>query len=89
MGIPGADSIISLSSSEMSEIRFNVSRIVGNFGMSRSDAPHDVESCSAPPHDINNEEMERDELAAITKDTCTHDPHGDETSDTVYPVDID
>lgn len=75
MGIPGADPSISLSPSEVFEMRFNASRIVGNLGTTRIDAPQDVESSGAVSDDFDSEEAERDGLPAVMKDTCTRDPH--------------
>ncbi len=75
MGIPYADSIISAGSFEMSNIRFNSSRILGSLGATLSspgppEDPSDVESRIARPYDPNTAEVEHDGLRlGITEST--------------------
>ncbi|KAM5537905.1 hypothetical protein V8D89_008381 [Ganoderma adspersum] len=74
MGIPGADLSVSLSPSEVSEMRFNASRITENLITTRTDVPPDVESSRTVSYSSESEEVERDGFPTITKDTCTRDP---------------
>ena len=87
MGIPYADSTISASSFEASDIRFNASRILSNLGATLSDPALPEDSLEPESHLAHlsdlDVQVERDGLPGITDSTFLDPGERGITGDTV------
>ena len=74
MGIPGVDSIGSISSFEMYNVRLDVSRVLGNPNAMGPEASLDIESCNVHSYDSEIDDAGSDKWI---QEDCGEQPLGE------------